>query len=181
MRSFSVWRWWLIGIVFIALAVSGCPRRTPPPSETIPSGLGPSGMGETGLPSAGIPGETTQRQIDYGPERGGPLQDIYFAFDSFDLTPESRETLRSNANWLQSNAQARVEVEGHCDERGTTEYNLALGAKRARAARDYLVTLGVSPERLSTISYGEELPLCREATESCWQQNRRVHFLVLNR
>jgi peptidoglycan-associated lipoprotein len=181
MRSFSVWRWWFIGVVLIALAASGCPKKTPPPSETIPGGLGPSGMGESGLPPAGVPGETTQRQIDYGPERGGPLQDVYFAYDSFDLTPESRETLRSNANWLQSNAQARVEVEGHCDERGTTEYNLALGAKRARAARDYLVTLGVSPERLSTISYGEELPLCREATESCWQQNRRVHFLVLNR
>jgi peptidoglycan-associated lipoprotein len=116
-----------------------------------------------------------------GQGEGGPLQDIHFGYDSFELSSESRETLRSNANWLQGNAQARIEVEGHCDERGTVEYNLALGAKRAKAARDYLVSLGVSPERLSTISYGEELPLCRESTESCWQENRRAHFLVLNR
>jgi peptidoglycan-associated lipoprotein len=97
------------------------------------------------------------------------------------LTGEAREILRTNADWMRSSAQSKVEVEGHCDERGTAEYNLALGAKRAKSARDYLVSLGVSPDRLSTISYGEELPLCREATESCWQENRRVHFLVLNR
>jgi len=135
-------------------------------------------MGESGFPP---PGETTQKEIDLGPERGGPLQDIHFAYDSFELSSEARDILRANATWLQKNAQAKVEVEGHCDERGTVEYNLALGAKRARAARDYLVSLGVAPERLSTISYGEELPLCKESNESCWQQNRRAHFLVLNR
>jgi peptidoglycan-associated lipoprotein len=160
--------------------MSGCPKKTPPPSETSlgPSELGPSGIGERGLPPAG---ETTQRQVEQGPERGGPLEDIHFAYDSFDLSSAAREILRGNASWLQSNGQAKVEVEGHCDERGTVEYNLALGAKRAKAARDYLVSLGVAPDRLSTISYGEELPLCRESNESCWQQNRRVHFLVLNR
>jgi peptidoglycan-associated lipoprotein len=129
------------------------------------------------LPSAG---ETTRRQVEFGPERGGPLQDVHFAYDSYELSSAAQEALRANANWLESNPQARVEVEGHCDERGTVEYNLALGAKRARAARDYLVALGIAPEQLSTISYGEELPLCRDASESCWQQNRRAHFLVLN-
>ena len=72
----------------------------------------------------------------------------------------------------------KVTVEGHCDERGTVEYNLALGAKRARAAKDYLVALGVSGDRLTTISYGEELPLCHENNESCWQQNRRAHVVM---
>ncbi len=181
MRSFDKRYWWFGGLLVCALIASGCPKRTPLPSETPPSGLGPPGLGETGLPPAGAPGDTTRRQVEFGPERGGPLQDIHFAYDSFELSAEAREILRMNANWLQNNPQAKVEIEGHCDERGTTEYNLALGAKRAHAARNYLVTLGVSPERLSTISYGEELPLCRESTESCWQQNRRVHFLVLNR
>jgi peptidoglycan-associated lipoprotein len=179
MQYLRVWCWWLCGLLLMAATVSGCPRRTPPPSEVSPgSGVGAPDLGESGLPSAG---DTTRRQLDLGPERGGPLQDVSFDYDSFELSTEARETLRTNVNWLQSNSQAKVEVEGHCDERGTTEYNLALGAKRAKAARDYLVTSGIAPDRLSTISYGEELPLCKESSESCWQQNRRAHFLVLNR
>jgi peptidoglycan-associated lipoprotein len=109
----------------------------------------------------------------------GPLQDIHFAFDSYELDEASRSILRSNGDWLKEHPQAKVELEGHCDERGTVEYNLALGAKRARAAKDYLVALGVSADRLTTISYGEELPLCHEHDEECWQKNRRVHFVVL--
>lgn len=116
-----------------------------------------------------------------GRGEGGPLGDVLFDYDSYDLSSDGRSTLQSNANWLRNNSLVRVEIEGHCDERGTVEYNLALGAKRAKAVRDYLVSLGVSPERLSTISYGEELPLCRDMTEGCWQQNRRAHFLVLTR
>jgi peptidoglycan-associated lipoprotein len=116
-----------------------------------------------------------------GRGEGGPLQDVLFEFDSYDLSLNARSTLQSNAEWLRSNSQVRVEIEGHCDERGTVEYNLALGAKRAKAVRDYLVSLGISAERLSTISYGEELPLCHEPTEDCWRQNRRAHFLLLTR
>jgi peptidoglycan-associated lipoprotein len=95
------------------------------------------------------------------------------------LEGEARETLKANADWLKKNPAARVEIEGHCDERGTNEYNLALGAKRAQAAKDYLVTLGIATERLSTISYGEEIPVCREQNESCWQQNRRDRFVII--
>ena len=181
MRSARAWCWWLSSALLIVLTVSGCPKKPPPPGEAGlggSGGAGTSGIGEGGIPP---PGETTKNEIEFGPERGGPLQDIHFAYDSFELSSEARDILRANATWLQKNAQAKVEVEGHCDERGTVEYNLALGAKRARAARDYLVSLGVAPERLSTISYGEELPLCKESNESCWQQNRRAHFLVLNR
>ncbi|HJY84413.1 MAG TPA: peptidoglycan-associated lipoprotein Pal [Candidatus Binatia bacterium] len=178
MRRVRGWYWRLGCVLLITVLMSGCPKKTPPPSEAGPSGgLGP-GLGEGNIPPS--EGDITKGRIG-GQGEGGPLQDIHFAFDSFELSSEARDILRSNNDWLRGNLQAKVEVEGHCDERGTSEYNLALGAKRAKAARDYLVSLGTSPERLSTISYGEELPLCHESTESCWEQNRRAHFLVLNR
>jgi len=107
-----------------------------------------------------------------------PVQDIYFDFDSFDLRADARNTLKANAEWMKNNPSARVEVEGHCDERGTNEYNLALGAKRAQSARDYLVSLGIAANRLSTISFGEEVPVCTEKAESCWQKNRRARFVI---
>ena len=91
----------------------------------------------------------------------------------------SRETLKADADWLSKNPALNVQVEGHCDERGTSEYNLALGAKRAQAAKDYLTTLGIAPARLTTISYGSEIPVCREHNEECWQKNRRDRFVAL--
>lgn len=106
-----------------------------------------------------------------------PLKEIYFDFDKYDLGSAARETLRANADWLNSNRAFRVNIEGHCDERGTTEYNLALGAKRAQAAKDYLVTLGVSADRVSTTSYGKEAQVCHEHSEACWQRNRRDRFV----
>ena len=109
----------------------------------------------------------------------GPLVEIYFDFDSYDLRAEARKTLQAHAAWLKANPPARVEIEGHCDERGTTEYNLALGAKRAKAARDYLLSLGIPPARVSTTSYGEELPACKEKTDDCYRKNRRDRFVVV--
>ena len=108
---------------------------------------------------------------------GSSMKDIYFDFDQYNLDDQDRATLRASADWLKKNPSARVQIEGHCDERGTSEYNLALGAQRAQAARDYLVSLGVAENRLSTISYGEEIPVCRDATESCWKENRRDRFV----
>jgi len=105
---------------------------------------------------------------------------VYFGFDQYDLQPSARDILKANADWLKANPSARVEIEGHCDERGTSEYNLALGAKRAQAAKDYLVTLGISAERLSTISYGNEVSVCQDHTEDCWQQNRHDRFVTKN-
>ena len=140
------------------------------------------GGGEISDPSdPSDPGERVESNLRDGPRRGGVLRDLYFGYDAYDLSPAARATLQANANWLRSNPQARVEIEGHCDDRGTVEYNLALGAKRAQSVRDYLTSLGIQSERLSTISYGEELPLCREQSDQCWQQNRRTHFLVINR
>jgi peptidoglycan-associated lipoprotein len=108
-----------------------------------------------------------------------PLKDVFFDFDRYDLSSDARTILRANAEWLKSNQAARVEIEGHCDDRGTNEYNLALGAKRAQSAREYLSTLGIAAARLSTISYGEEIPVCKEASESCWRQNRRARFVII--
>jgi peptidoglycan-associated lipoprotein len=109
---------------------------------------------------------------------GGPLKDINFAFDKADLSETARALLKANADWLKSNPSARVQIEGHCDERGTADYNMALGAKRAQAAMDYLATLGIAANRLSTVSYGEEIPLCKEHTEDCWAKNRRARFVT---
>lgn len=108
-----------------------------------------------------------------------PLKDIYFGFDSADLSADARAMLKTNADWLKNNPAARVQVEGHCDNRGTAEYNLALGAKRAQAATDFLVTLGIPKDRLSTISYGQEIPVCNESTEECWAKNRRARFVIV--
>lgn len=105
--------------------------------------------------------------------------DIRFDFDKYDLRPEAREILREHADWLFRHTEFEVIIEGHCDERGSGEYNLALGERRAGAARDYLVTLGVDNGRLTTISYGEELPLDPSHNEEAWTKNRRGHFVVV--
>ena len=110
---------------------------------------------------------------------GSALKEVFFAFDKYDLSRDARATLKANGDWLKKNPAARLEIEGHCDERGTSEYNLALGAKRAQAAKDYLVTLGIPAGRISTISYGEEIPVCREQNEACWMRNRRDRFVAL--
>ena len=109
------------------------------------------------------------------------LKDIYFAFDRFDLSDEARKILTENAKILLAHPTLVVQVEGHCDERGSNQYNLALGDKRAVSAKLYLIRLGVKGSRLSTISYGEEMPLDPGHTEAAWAKNRRCHFVILSR
>lgn len=109
---------------------------------------------------------------------GAPLQDIYYQFDSIDLAAEAQQILKQNAEWMKAHPGSRVEVEGHCDDLGTAEYNLALGAKRAQAAKDFLVSQGIDPDRLVTISYGKEAPACFEQTEECRVKNRRARFII---
>ncbi len=106
------------------------------------------------------------------------LKDIHFDFDKYDIRPGDAKVLDANATWLKSKPDLLVLIEGHCDERGTNEYNLALGERRAKAAMNYLVSQGVQANRITIISYGEERPLCTEHNESCWARNRRDHFLV---
>jgi peptidoglycan-associated lipoprotein len=109
---------------------------------------------------------------------GDELSDVNFEFDSSVLDEDARAKLDENASWLSDNPETKVVVEGHCDERGTNEYNLALGERRAQSVFSYLRTAGVSAEQMSTISYGEELPLDDGHSESAWAKNRRAHFQV---
>jgi peptidoglycan-associated lipoprotein len=111
----------------------------------------------------------------------GYLEDVFFDTDQWDIKPQFRETLARNAAWLQQHRTIDILIEGHCDERNTREYNLALGERRAAAVRDYLVFLGVPAERIRTISYGEERPFAIGAGEEVWQLNRRAHFVITGR
>jgi peptidoglycan-associated lipoprotein len=106
-------------------------------------------------------------------------EDIYFEFDSIRLSPDAQEILTKKAKWLRANPKATVTIEGHCDDRGTNEYNLALGEGRAQSARDFLADLGIKPSRMNTISFGEERPLDSAQTEEAWAKNRRAHFVII--
>ena len=107
------------------------------------------------------------------------LSDVHFDYDQATLRDEARSTLSKNADWLkQPHVTAVILVEGHCDERGTERYNLALGERRARAAMEYLQSLGIPANRLKMLSYGKERPQCTDANETCWQSNRRAHFKI---
>jgi peptidoglycan-associated lipoprotein len=105
-------------------------------------------------------------------------ENIYFDFDKSNLKPAAQENLMRKAEWLRENPDATVTIEGHCDERGTNEYNLALGDRRAESAKGFLVDLGISAARLTTISYGEERPVCLQSNEECWAKNRRGQFVI---
>jgi peptidoglycan-associated lipoprotein len=106
------------------------------------------------------------------------LRDVFFGYDSFSLTDEGRHALTNDAEWIKSNPHTQLKIEGHCDERGTSAYNLVLGEKRAKAVRNYLVELGVVPQYLSVVSYGKERPFCTEHAEQCYSMNRRGHLVV---
>jgi len=106
------------------------------------------------------------------------VQDAYFDLDKADVRPDARSALAKTADFLRNYPQVKVVVEGHCDERGSTEYNLALGDRRAAAVKQYLVSLGIGADRMSTVSYGKEKPFCMESNENCWQKNRRGHFVM---
>lgn len=169
-------------VLWAVLSLAGCSSTTaepelPPPapaSPSVESKAEPAPVPATGRSSL----EAFQRGESTATPASSPLKEIYFDFDRYDLRPDARETLKVNGDWLKANPSVVVEIEGHCDERGTNEYNMALGAKRAQAAMEYLTTLGIAANRLSTISYGEEVPACEEHTEECWQRNRRDRFII---
>jgi len=106
------------------------------------------------------------------------VQDAYFDLDRADIRTDGRAALARTAEFLRQYAQIKVSIEGHCDERGSTEYNLALGDRRAQAARQFLISLGVSADRIDTVSWGKERPFCTQSNEECWQQNRRAHIVM---
>ena len=116
--------------------------------------------------------------LTFGEGPGGRIQDIYFAFDSWSITPQAAEYLKEGAQWMQENPGNIVTIEGHCDQRGTQDYNLVLGKKRAEATRNYLIDLGIQAERVKIVSYGKERPFCQQENENCYQENRRSHMVV---
>lgn len=173
----------MIGYICIgSLALAGCSvvpagkAEVSSPAEPQATGRNPAtGAQESTLASSM---EAFRSGGDIPTDKYSPVKDVYFDFDRYSLRLDARKTLKANAEWLRSNPSFRVVIEGHTDERGTDEYNLALGAQRAQAVKDYLVTLGISPDRISTISYGEELPTCQQKTEKCWQSKRRAHSVA---
>jgi peptidoglycan-associated lipoprotein len=108
------------------------------------------------------------------------VRDAYFDYDKADIRPDARTALAKTADFLKNYPRFKVTIEGHCDERGSTEYNLGLGDRRANAVKQYIVSLGVSADRINTVSFGKEKPFCMESNEACWQQNRRGHFVKAN-
>ena len=173
------------GLSLLAVAFlfsCGNPANPPPPKWTAENHSASSGQMAATTAKPAKPQESTTSSLDAlrrgESATGGPLKDIGFNFDSAALSESARANLRANADWLKSNPSARVQIEGHCDERGSADYNMALGAKRAQAAQDYLATLGIAANRMSTVSYGEEIPACKEHNEDCWVKNRRARFVV---
>lgn len=142
-----------------------------------------SGGGGGSLLAKADTGDTAGRQLEeiraeQAASAAAGLRDVFFGYDSWTISDDQRQSLNRDAEWMKSNPGATVKVEGHCDERGTSAYNLVLGEKRAKAVRNYLVELGISANRLSVVSYGKERPSCLEHAESCYQQNRRGHLVV---
>jgi len=156
--------------------IAGCSSKQSGAGAGTPGG--PGGIGESGLGANGTSSLSAFTKGTLGAGGQGPLSDIHFDYNDYSVRTQDGEILKSNADWMTKNSAARVQIEGHCDNRGSEEYNIALGAKRAQAAKDYLETLGIAADRMSTISYGKELPVCTEDTDECWAQNRRDHFVV---
>jgi peptidoglycan-associated lipoprotein len=164
----------VFAVLAIALAVSGCAKKAveqPPTSANTPPV--PGGPAPTSTPSA--PAPTTPAPTT-NPSSSLDLQPAFFDLDSDALREDARAALDKDARALRENATVSVTIEGHCDERGTAEYNQALGERRAQAAKDYLVAAGIAESRLKVVSYGKERPFSEGHDESSWQQNRRAHL-----
>jgi len=168
----------LIVVLVMMLLSYGCSS-----SDPVKAGLfsPPYSLSGTATPAAArslSSMEAISRGVAAVTPPGAALKDVYYQFDSVELEGEAIEVLKKNAEWLKANPKARVEVEGHCDDVGSAEYNLALGAKRAQSAKDFLISQGIAAERLVTISYGKEAPACFELTEECRVRNRRARFVL---
>lgn len=157
MRSKVFFSLVILGLIFV---VSGCSKK-----QVKEEGGGTSGIDKS---KVGV--------VDIG--YSGDMKVVYFEFDTYSLTPETQEVLRENAEWLKKKKNIKVQIEGHCDNRGSEEYNVALGQKRAQAIQNYLKDLGISKNRLTTISYGEEKPIDTGENEDAWAKNRRAEFII---
>ena len=192
-------RKWMVWATILVLAtfLFGCPKKKPktaPPADlnvdttTVAPPANPPAQDVT-EPSEPAMQDTTEdafsstdmQVVNDELHRRGFSADVYFNYDESELSDETRDKLSRNADLLKGQPQFQLTVEGHADSRGTNEYNLALGERRANSVKDYLGSLGVNADRLRTISYGEERPVCTTEEESCWSQNRRAHMIVTGR
>ena len=182
------------GYLFVAVAaiwglvfLGGCAKKSVGVDGGLPTeqvggaggaagGAAGGGMGESALSGQG--GIQEAGAVIEG-RTSGPMLPIYFDFDKYNIKPEMRARLEENAKFLLEHPEVRIEIQGNCDERGTAEYNLALGEKRARSAKEYLVNLGVDPQRIEVVSFGEERPLDPGHNEDAWARNRRDDFVIL--
>lgn len=169
----------------VAPAPTGAVSRAPEPGPSgvrPPVGERPGGQpGAPATPPAVTPGAQPPPPARVPPGEFRPieeLKDVRFDFDKYDIRPGDAKILDGNARWMKANPNYLILIEGHADERGTNEYNLALGERRAKSVMNYLVAQGVMAVRMTIISYGEERPVCTEKNEPCWARNRRAHFLV---
>jgi len=181
-----------LALLLVAMTITACAKKVPPATATTPQPAPPSATGtppapprpaqrvEDGLPVPVQPvGEDAigSRSLD-DLNRDSPLRPVFFPLDAFELDAAARSVAGANAEVLKRYPSWMITLEGHCDERGTAEYNLALGERRAIAVRTYLVSLGVSPDRIRTVSYGKEFPFDPGHTDEAWSKNRRAHFVI---
>ena len=174
----------VIGVIFSLMVMVACAKKAVREEPLVTGTAEEKPAEEVGIEEESL--EASLEKKEYPGIEGeflesSLLNDIHFGFDRYDLTPTAREILSQNAELLLENPGAKIQIEGHCDERGTIEYNLALGERRSNAARQYLISLGVSTDSMSTISYGEEMPVDPRSNEEAWAKNRRSHFIILSR
>lgn len=191
-------KWLMSGTLILSwLLLAGCAKEVPVTPESAEGNQATMGSGSpgTGEPPPEAPGRLDERDRSSteGSMSGGSTElspeeareaflsvDVLFAYNSFTLSEEAKQLLEQKAQWMAQHPSVTVQLEGHCDERGTVAYNLALGERRANAVRQYMKALGVSADRMTTISYGEEFPLDPRHNETAWARNRRAHFAILN-
>ena len=174
----------------LAAATAGCHKNPPPAAPAPPAPPPPAATPPPPAPppppppaAAPAPRPLTEEEVfarksvdQLNSEK--PLDDVFFDLDKSDIRDDGRTALQKNADWLKKWSTTRITVEGHADSRGSSEYNLGLGSRRAASVKDYLASLGVPANRVTVISKGKEQPFCSEENESCWQQNRRGHFVI---
>jgi len=176
-------------VAAIALTAAACHKKVPPPAPAppppAPAAPAPPPPPPPPPPAPPPPAQRSLSEEEIFAQKSleqlnaeRPLSDVFFDLDKADLRDDAKAPLQKDADWLKKWTSTTISVEGHCDSRGSAEYNLALGSRRASAVKEYLSSLGVPSTRITTISKGKEQPFCNEENESCWQQNRRGHFVI---
>ncbi len=178
----------LIAVIGTAFIISGCSKRVSTTKATEKAGPAeevvkpvPTPKPEEVPPQEMAGKEMGPREVTPAPQMVTPapqVKDVFFDFDKYVIRRDARETLMKDAKILKDGNYSQIVIEGHCDERGTSAYNLALGERRAKSTKNFLVKLGVDPSKITIISYGKERPFCTEHNEQCWQENRRAHFVL---